>query len=189
MIERVNELEPTGALITGGALTLNGEFEAAARVFRRGIDVNPRDALLRQQLAFVEFMVGNRAQAERETRIAERLLTEGAPFYTQVLAYIAVSYGQLELNEDAIRVFERLMGTEPEESALGLLEWVDLYSAIGDIDRALAYAQRVAAGERSMSDPPIAIQAFIDNRFRNPVLARPEFVALRRGMERQAEQP
>jgi hypothetical protein len=37
------------------------------------------------------------------------------------------------------------MGTEPEESALGLLEWVDLYSAIGDIDRALAYAQRVAA--------------------------------------------
>jgi Flp pilus assembly protein TadD len=161
-------------IIPGLVFELEGNLVAAANAYRETLEVNPRATNSRIFLALLEMNRGNLAEAEEELRLVEPLVLDdvGGPFIVQV----GYGYSRLGLREDAdrlLRLFEELAAEQRESAA----NWVIFHLAHGDEEEAFEWLQRVAAKEPY--EGYFNAQMLKVNLYRDPILSRPEFEALR----------
>jgi tetratricopeptide (TPR) repeat protein len=171
------ELSPGwGHVMVTIILMLDNDFEAALMMAREGILFIPSHTLARAYFGILEVINGNVELALENLRIAERLSQSSFTAPT-VLVALAEGYGIIGQHDDARRILVRIqaMGERYTVGAacLGLA-----YLATGDEDNALEWLRQAADDKRP--DEAVLAQSFVRaNIYADPVLERPEFIAVR----------
>jgi tetratricopeptide (TPR) repeat protein len=171
LLQRIEVIDPNAPI--GEFLLMCGDIDGAIEHDRQRLQWNPSDLVARGHLILLETIRGRPDQAMRERRIMEEMLAiEGAEwplFGTSV--YVL---GRLGLHDEARRMFER---ARREADHRLPTPWIYHHLGVGDIDGAYKWAKRMA----SRPLPPWAQSElwFVLNVTRDPVLERPEFLALR----------
>jgi TolB-like protein len=154
---------------------LTRDRDRLAELEHRVTASNPSDAAARQRLAFAEMLRGNTRVAIQHLRIAEQLADEGSPLSSGVTVYL---YGRLGFADEAERLLAALAAETEAGGFASDTEWIVASLGVGDVERAYELAARVAA--RPLP-PWIADEHWLVlNPLDDPVLERPEFLALRR---------
>jgi TolB-like protein len=172
LLQRIEVIDPNAPI--GEFLLMCGDIDGAIDHDRQRLQWNPSDLTARGHLVLLETIRGRPDAAMRERRIIGEMQaiegTERPLFGTTVY-----TLGRLGLHDEARRMFERARREADDQFPTA---WIYHHLGVGDIDGAYEWAQQVA----SQPLPPWA-QAelwFVLNVTRDPVLERPEFVALRR---------
>jgi TolB-like protein/Flp pilus assembly protein TadD len=157
-------------------LLLTRDLDRLAKLEHRVTASKPTDAVARQRLAFAEMLRGNTREAIQHLRIAEQLADERSP--SSPSGPIIYLYGRLGFADEAERMFAALAAETEAGGFASDTEWIVANLGIGDVERAYELAGRVAA--RPLP-PWIADEHWLVlNPLDDPVLERPEFLALRR---------
>jgi len=166
----------------GLALLEDGDGAGAVRAFRDAVSRDTTAILRIADIGTVEARFGDPAEGERILRLAEEFVAADASQVGE--AYRprrAFAYYQLGLHEDARRVFEEFENWAADQS-VGAGDWAMSYLAIGDTERALEWLNR-AADKVEAHEPDQGfwhLTVIGSNVYADPVLERPEFVAVRR---------
>lgn len=156
-------------------LLLTRDLDRLAELEQRVTVAKPTDAVARWRLAFAEMLSGNTREALQHLSIAEQLADEANPPPSGPAIYL---YGRLGLADEAERMFAAFAAETEAGDFASDTEWIVASLGIGDIERAYELAERVAA--RPLP-PWIADEHWLVlNPLNDPVLERPEFLALRR---------
>jgi DNA-binding winged helix-turn-helix (wHTH) protein/tetratricopeptide (TPR) repeat protein len=159
---------------------LAGDIEDAARRANRVVSENPTNVYHRFALGLLLALLDERAAAERELRMFEAL-AEDISIEGGILANLVYAYGRIGMDREAKRVFAELVRAVPEAEELDAAYWLNAYLGIGDIERALDWAERSAA-EPFLLFPGPKLE-FVLNSMQDPILERPEFSVLRQRPE------
>jgi tetratricopeptide (TPR) repeat protein len=154
------------------------EYDAAAASLRAGLSgtqLNSSQLIERGWLATVEIARGNPQAAVRELELIEEL----GGVTSEMLPSMAHTYARAGRVADAKRLFDRF-----EQAAaggdFGAGGWVEAYLAIGEHEKALEWLE-LAAQKASRHEPDAHFYSLMNLRMNvlaDPVLDRPEFVAL-----------
>ena len=121
--------------------TITGDRQAGIEAGRRAVEVSPTFRIGVAALARLELGLGHHTEALKTTRIAEALLQEDTnPVF---LGELTSSYGLLGRTDDARRMFSQLE-ERAETQRIPHIAWVLAYTGLGDDERALQWATRVA---------------------------------------------
>jgi TolB-like protein/DNA-binding winged helix-turn-helix (wHTH) protein len=181
LLARIVALDPNGGLTepeysVGEFLFLAGDLERSSEVQRRSLVREPTSARRRHILAFNAALRGETDEALRQLAIAEELLAGSEGVYRQ--GYMPVyTYSRLGRPDDARRMFDRFVAPVPPGQLLPMMR-VLAYLGIGDVDQAYAWAARVV--DRPRMPWPGPELWLVLNPMDEPVLERPDFLALRR---------
>jgi len=141
------------------------------------VELTPANPIAHLWLAYIEFHLGNHAEALRELGLTEQLLGENRSFvYLPELAY---AYSRLGRREDAARIFAEIEAATGRTVGAGV--WAMAYLAVGDSDAARA-ALEEALGKIENGEPDEGFYNLMNlrlNCLRDPVLEQPVFVGLR----------
>jgi TolB-like protein/DNA-binding winged helix-turn-helix (wHTH) protein len=171
LLQRIRVIDPNRPI--GEFLAICGDVDGAIDHERQRLQWNPSDLAARSHLVLLETIRGRTDQAMRERSIIEEMRAiEGSewPLYASTI----YTLGRLGLHDIARRRFEQARREADNQSPTA---WIYHHLGIGDVDGAYEWAERVA----SQPLPPYARYElhFVLNTTRDPVLDRPEFVALR----------
>lgn len=156
-------------------LLLTRDLDRLVELEQRVTVAKPTDAAARWRLAFAEMLRGNTREAIQNLRIAEQLADEGHLSPSGPIVYL---YGRLGFADEAERMFAALAAETEASRFASDTEWIVASLGIGDIERAYELAELVAA--RPLP-PWIADEHWLVlNPLNDPVLERPDFLALRR---------
>jgi TolB-like protein len=181
----VVDLDPnnwSGPWMLGIVLLYDGQTDAAATAFRRGIELAPPLSLQHSWLAQAEIVRGNNAEAQRELALAETMLGGNRALIS--LVDLLYGYSRLGMRDEVARLYAEI---EPlaQQQDIGTGGWAAVYLGIGDQEKAL---EQLRLGVQRARDHVID-QGFFTlmnirmNVTRDPVLDQPEFAALREQLE------
>ena len=171
LLQRIRVIDPNASI--GEFLLICGDVDGAIDHDRQRLQWNPSDLVARSRLVLLETIRGRTDQAMRERSIIDEMRaidgTEWPLYGTTVY-----TLGRLGLHDVARRRFERARREADKQTPTA---WIYHHLGVGDIEGAYEWAERVA----SQPLPPYARHElwFVLNATRDPVLDRPEFVALR----------
>ena len=177
---QVDPKNPSGRYGLGRIHYLAGKPDKAVAALHDAILLNPTSVRLNEYLGYAEAQRHNRIEAESALRFAERL--RDANRSGRSPAWRAYIYSLLGLHDDAARVFVEFQEWAEEHNRGGAGDWALAYLAIGDTEEALAWLhQAVAKVESNEHDEGFfALMTIKANPHSDPVLERPEFIAIRR---------
>jgi tetratricopeptide (TPR) repeat protein len=156
------------------------EYDAAAASLRAGLSgaqLNSSQLIERGWLAMVEIARGNPQTAVQELELIEQLAGETS----DMLPSMAHSYSRAGRAADARRLFDRFEHAAAGRD-FGAGAWVEAYLAIGEHEKALEWLE-LAAEKAARHEPDASFYSLMNLRMNvlaDPVLDRPEFVALLR---------
>lgn len=174
----VNPTNPVSHFAMGVAHAYAGDYAAAAAELNEAIERLPNFGIARYWLAGVELVRGNEKTAGEQLRLAEPFVT--ASENPSSFAELAYAYSRLGSSDDVARIAARFEDTRAEtEVGAGAIAMIEL--ALGNEDEALRWlAEGADRAERNELDVSFNIMMNLRmNPFQDPVLERPEFVALR----------
>ncbi len=107
----------------GNTAAQEGDYEGAAEAFERAIEVNPRDARARYNLALAQQYLG-----DSETAIAGyRRAIDLDPELIEAYINLGNLYGELGMQEESLETFQQALELDPEDD--------ELYLNVGDAYR------------------------------------------------------
>jgi tetratricopeptide (TPR) repeat protein len=175
--QRFLELDPNNADSHGNlgrALLRAGDFEGANAAHREALRINPNFYNIHWRLCLGLILSGDQAEAEAQLRLLEIGVYSANPV---LITNVAYGFSRLGLQDDATGVLNRF-----EEVVAGrrmpALAWMNVSLARGEEGQALEWLRQAAEAKV----PYEGYQLTLDHRinfFQEPVLDRPEFVALR----------
>ncbi|HSG64790.1 MAG TPA: hypothetical protein VLD39_07310 [Gammaproteobacteria bacterium] len=152
----------------------NRDYEAAIRVHREQIALNPGNGGFHAQLAFAEIARGNRDEGLRELQTAERLGILPDVFWRK--AQTALAYGRLGRRGDVERLLAPMLRGDTA-SGIGHTERAVGHLALTEYDRA---REELAAALENPGGENLPLLGQIKaNDYGDPMLEEPEWRALR----------
>ncbi len=160
----------------GVALFWSGDYDAAADVYRRAIEINPAHQRRHRHLGAIEANLGFLTRATEELRLSESL--GGADASITDLAILIYWYGRTGSSEDAERLFGALQD-RANEYYIGAGIWALATLGVGERQQALAWLKK-AAETPSPDNGYVILYVIAGNLYADPILDQPEFVEVRR---------
>ncbi len=139
------------------------------------VELSPAFGLGHLTLGSLECVQGNRAEALKQSQIAEQLLRDGSN--PVLLAELANIYARLEHHKDAERIFRRLQEMS-ETHRIPTTAWILAYLALGDDENTLHWLNEAA----DSPEPYVGYFGLLNikaNAFASPVLDEPRFREVR----------
>ncbi len=170
VLDRVLELDPASGLtffVVGWSRWNAGDRDGALVAMRRAVELDPETFTGHRALSMMEATLGNRAEAEAQVRLAERLAAN--PELMTAYAYRLVG-----LHDDAVRVAEAWAETNEEFSPEFLSFYYHL--VLDEEQQALDALVRLIENPGVLGNPTVVAMT---NAFDDPTLEKPEFAALR----------
>lgn len=155
------------------------DYDAAVTAYRKAVSYSPSNPIVHALLAQAETARRNVDPAAEELRLTEQLLGEDRTvLYLLDMAY---AYSLIGYREDADRIIQEIM-KRAEKQDIGTGGWAILYLAEGDEKSALVKLEAGVENARNKTiDPSLfSLMNLKLNYNNNPVLEKPEFVALRK---------
>ena len=179
--ERVLELDPNNWWShnnLGSNYKVNGDVAASAIAYQKAMTLDPAQSGPHVQIAWIEAVRGNHAEALKGLEIAEQL--DSGPLR---LAQMAVVYGLIDRREEAARLFNELEERaleDPVNDALWAMAYIGLGN-YGEARRRLANAidNQAPAGIFPFAAFRPAFSNLKSNAWGDPELDKPEFQELR----------
>jgi len=164
------------AAVAGFAFVFAGDYDQAASIEQKAMDLDPAFFFPYLMLGLVEAARGNDVEALKHLRFAEEL-SRGIPS-ADLLAQIAYGYGLIGQREDALRMFSQIeqMATEYH---VGAASWAMVWLGIGDEERSLEFLLAASDATRN-GEGYVALTLLAGNAFSDPVLEQQRFVDARR---------
>ena len=164
--------------VLGLAHAYQRDAEAALPSFREAVSLAPDSPVYHVWLAHAEGMLGRHEEAVRNLRRAEQL---PIVYNSSIsIANLAYAYAQNGSAEDARRLVE-LLAAKSSDRRHHAGHWALAYLAIGDIEAARQALEVVIAkiGKQEPDAGYLSLRLIRANIYADPVLERPDFVALR----------
>jgi len=159
----------------GIALFWSGDYDAAADVYRRAIQINPAHQRRHRHLGAIETNLGILTRATEELRLSESL--GGADASITDLAILIYCYGRAGSSEDAERLFGTLQD-RANEYYIGARIWALAPLGVGDRQQALAWLNK-AAETPTPDNGYVLLYVIANNFYADPILEEREFVEVR----------
>lgn len=137
-----------------------GDFAAAIRSYRRGLEINPHSADLHADLGAVLQRTGQAGEAARHLRLA----LEREPEHRLANFHLARHLLAEDRVAEAIRHLRRTEAPVDERTPTFLYGLADAYLRAGDAARAARYARRSLELARSMGQTDLAEAVAADLR-------------------------
>jgi DNA-binding winged helix-turn-helix (wHTH) protein/TolB-like protein/Tfp pilus assembly protein PilF len=176
-VRRALRLDPHNAHaheFLGLALNCAGDPAGAYAALTRAVELEPIGIVRRFYRAFFAPGVADDETALRQLRNLEAYLTDQLP---GVHASVGEAYERLGRDEDAQRMFDRFLATAKDPAVAASRRALG-YAIVGERELALA-ALEDAVEHLGPGSNAVVLQTIKANRSSNPILDRPEFVALR----------
>ena len=176
---KVSRLSP-GAGLLGNIQWWAGRHQESADAFRQAIQNQPNDWYLRLNLAFIEAILGNERSAQSELGIAMGLIDIDSMSFNdlaQNLQKMRFSGLHDESGRFQRRLEQEIAGASP--SAFHPIHLARAYVGLGNDDEALKWLD-AAADQMESGNKLQFVVSMVQNIYDDPVLERPEFVAVRK---------
>ena len=162
----------------GWAYLYSKDFDSAADAFRQATRMAPANPLTHSLLATAQAGRRNIEGARESLRLTEQLLGENRPLI--FLLDLAYNYDLIGFNGDSDRIIQEIQ-QRAEAEDIGTGGWALLSLTKGDEASALEWLEAGVSNARSKTPDPslFTLMNLKMNYNNNPVLEKPEFVALR----------
>lgn len=174
----LNPRAPVEQWVFGLAHAYQRDAEGALPSFREAVSLAPDNPIFHTWLAHAEGMLGRHDEALRELRRAEQLPIVYSSSIS--IANLAYAYAQNDSPDDARRLFE-MLAAKSSDRRHHAGHWALAHLAVGDVEAA-RQSLEVVIDKIAKQEPDagyLSLRLIRANIYADPVLDRPEFMALR----------
>ena len=180
--KRAAAIDPTSDFVhwrVGLIYLRAGHLEQASKHLEEAIEINPMFDSTHLDLAFAEYLKGDKAAAKQRLDRAVAVQNPSTTFRVDYIPYLYGLIGDLDTAAIQLKRVEELLSARGLPGT-GRLAWGVL--GVRDKERALAEWTTVINGYLNGGRPfsPSRVSRFRDNWLSDPILEEPEFVELRR---------
>ncbi|MDH3692257.1 MAG: tetratricopeptide repeat protein, partial [Gammaproteobacteria bacterium] len=180
--KRAAAIDPTSDFVhwrVGFIYLRAGHLEQASKHLEEAIEINPMLDSSHLDLAFAEYLKGDKAAAKQRLDRAVAVQNPSTTFRVDYIPYLYGLIGDLDTAANQLKRVEELLSARGLLGT-GRLAWGVL--GVRDKERALAEWTTVINGYLNGGRPfsPSRVSRFRDNWLNDPMLEEPEFLELRR---------